>query len=270
MLSEQIKIAILDVQTTSKLVALRHIPGVRYEALVENRAASKRKSRPPPFEVSVNIFGPRSSSVEISRALSQVHAFLQHPHALNPDVDYYNPDILCYPGQKNTMNEFIGASIPVHLDGKSKVFNHVESILESLSQATEVFEMGQLSDAPNGLSSTLTLHQKKGVFFFLQREDEKFCENLSYNISKITGINPSMGVDGTLPGLGGLIADVMGLGKTLTTLASILQSASQAQDFTISGHPGSHVALGVILTKATLIVVPSIQLVENWESEIAK
>src|SRR4051794_15183242 len=58
---------------------------------------------------------------------------------------------------------------------------------------------------------------------------------------------------------GGIIADVMGLGKTLIVLAAILKSLLSAQFpvFNSSGIP--HPFQGKPLTRATLVVVPSIR-----------
>lgn len=58
--------------------------------------------------------------------------------------------------------------------------------------------------------------------------------------------------------LGGIIADGMGLGKTLTMIANIVASLSHADEFaasdTASGEPRTH----LIPVKATLVIVPSV------------
>lgn len=53
--------------------------------------------------------------------------------------------------------------------------------------------------------------------------------------------------------LGGIIADVMGLGKTLTSLASILHTLPLARSWASLGRVGD----GKIRTRATLVLVPS-------------
>lgn len=251
---EHTQVAMLDVQMTSKLVVLRQISGVRCEAVVPNRTILKRKAKSSsPFQISVNIFGPREAADEVSEALAKVNAFLQHPQTLNVDVEYHNPDMLIFPGQKTAMNDLIGTS--QLLLEESKLSRDVRGILESLGQVAEGDELGYLE----GLVSTLTQHQQQGVHFVIQREDDLFCRGLSARISQITGSGSPMQADGILFGLGGLIADVMGIGKTLTILTSILHSANKAQDFSYFGRPVSESEMKHSLTKATLVVVPSVR-----------
>ena len=87
---------------------------------------------------------------------------------------------------------------------------------------------------------------------------------------------------------GGILADVMGLGKTLTVLSAIVHSMDEACRFTLpSGETpvDDHLAYS---TQATLVVVPSArkctyapsnydwgklnlpELIEVWKSEIAR
>lgn len=249
---EQTQLAVLDVQMTSKLMVLRQISGVRCEAVVPNRTILKRRAKSSsPFQISINIFGPREAADEVSGALAKVHAFLQHPQTLKDDVEYYNPDMLIFPGQDTGMNHLIGSS--QLLSEENKLSRDVRGILESLTQVAECHDLGHLG----GLVSTLTQHQQQGVRFVLQREDALFCKELSAHVSQITGAESHMQADGMALGLGGLIADVMGIGKTLTMLTSILHSANKAQDFSYFGRPLSETEAS--LTKATLVVVPSVR-----------
>lgn len=57
--------------------------------------------------------------------------------------------------------------------------------------------------------------------------------------------------------LGGLVADVMGLGKTLTTLVSILRSTEKAVEFSYFNYHTKSSGIETVPTKATLVVVPS-------------
>lgn len=61
---------------------------------------------------------------------------------------------------------------------------------------------------------------------------------------------------------GGIIADVMGLGKTLTTLAAILYSLPEAKLFSDFYKKPLEKKAHRVRTKATLVVVPSAR---QWE-----
>lgn len=128
-----VEIAVLDVQTTSKLQVLNHIAGTRYEAVVELRNIVKRKSKSQePFDVTINILGPLDSADEVSLALSKAGVFLQHPEALDTKIDYFNPDILVFPGHEPMMREYIGVGTAT---GKQKHrIRDIEEILGSLGQ----------------------------------------------------------------------------------------------------------------------------------------
>ncbi|KAK3502961.1 SNF2 family N-terminal domain-containing protein [Neurospora crassa] len=66
---------------------------------------------------------------------------------------------------------------------------------------------------------------------------------------------------------GGLIADVMGMGKTLSTLVTILHTLQSAVDFAdFTSRQADHKTP----TRATLVVVPSRQLIDNWQSEVER
>lgn len=68
------------------------------------------------------------------------------------------------------------------------------------------------------------------------------------------------------PTLGGILADVMGLGKTLTILSLIIGSKSQASDFANMKPPEDDHDV-VTQSKATLLVCP-LSTIVNWEDQI--
>lgn len=252
--SDNVQLADLDIDTASKLMATRQIPGTRYEAVVEKRSITKRPAKTSsPFKLSINILGPSKAADEVSRVLAKVNAFLQHPQALGVDVDYCNPDMLVFGCQDSTMTHLVGAYTPLSWE-ETRLSRDVQGILESLGVVADGDQLGHIE----GLISGLTKHQQEGVRFVLQREDESYSGNLSQRILLATHADCSDRV-ALRPGLGGLIADVMGLGKTLTILASILHSPEKAYDFNHFGHPMTAPSDGSIPTKATLVVVPSIR-----------
>ncbi|ROV93251.1 hypothetical protein VPNG_09535 [Cytospora leucostoma] len=159
------------------------------------------------------------------------------------------------------MREFIG--IGTQSWQAENLKREFQDILGSLGQAMSQVDIGPVT----GLKSSLTKHQEVGTQFVLQREDETFGRNLSAWLIQVTGAhhteNEEMGL-----ALGGLVADVMGLGKSLTTLVSILRSKERASDFGFFNNQIKSTGIDIIPTKATLVVVPSAQILENWENEI--
>lgn len=103
---------------------------------------------------------------------------------------------------------------------------------------------------------TSSRHQEDGIHFVLQREDSEFSRHLSARLCQSIGVHCAE-INRTEVAFGGLIADIMRLGKTLTILVSILCSIEKSMEF---GHFNNHMKSGginTVPTKATLVVVPS-------------
>lgn len=148
-----VKFAVLDLQTATRLQSLNRIAGTRFEAVVELRNFNKRKiQNKSPFSLTVNILGPRDAADKVSLTLSQIDVFLQHPQALDSSVDYFNPDMLVFPGDETIMRKYIGIGTPSWKH--EHLVQDIEKILGSLGQgaASEGDELHPL----DGLKSALT------------------------------------------------------------------------------------------------------------------
>lgn len=88
------------------------------------------------------------------------------------------------------------------------------------------------------------------------REDTTLSRQLSEQVCQATGARYWEQAAGHTA-LGGIIADVMGLGKTLTTLTAILRSSEEALSFVFARPAALSLQGDVVRTKATLVVVPS-------------
>ncbi|KAI0516716.1 SNF2 family N-terminal domain-containing protein [Xylaria bambusicola] len=243
---------------------------LRLEAVVKSNIFHKRQRRAKyvslSFPILLNIFGSRRAADDVASQLSQVSAYLQHPQSpLEPGVVYHNPQFLSLPGENWDMGELIGTGNIPNLAHEEKISEVVGRILESLTQ-TNTAEDEKLELKLNvGLASKLKLHQENGLRFILQREEEAFGKRISSWLSKAVNLQSEV----PLPlSFGGLIADVMGLGKTLTMLAAILQSMPIAENFSNFYEMSGNDRLQQIRTKATLVVVSSIQVLDSWVSEI--
>lgn len=146
------KLAILDIETTSNLQKLNKIKETWSEAVVELRNIVKRPKSKKPIALTVNIFGPRKAADEVSAALSKINVYLQHPRVLDSEVEYFNPDMLIFPGDEPVLREYIGAGTASWQH--NHVIKDIENILGSLEQdaAPEDNELYPI----DGLKSALT------------------------------------------------------------------------------------------------------------------
>lgn len=228
-----------------------------------------------PMNLTVNILGPHKAAAKVSLALSRINAFLQHPRARDSSIEYYNPDMLVLPGYEPIMKESVSeGTLAWKQDHLSQ---DIENILGSLGQhiapelegdelypidglrsALTKLVLGTVSNNTTASMSILTdiRHQETGARFVLKREDETFSEHLTTRICNVTSAPYPEHKDGRIA-LGGVIADVMGMGKTLTTLVSILRSSEKALEFVFARPAICPLEGDIIRTKATLVVVPS-------------
>lgn len=148
-----VEFAVLDLQTASKLQNLNQIEGTHFEAVVEVRSIAKRRVQSKkPISLTVNILGPRKAADEVSLALSRINVFLQHPQALDSSVDYYNPELLVFPGDEPIMRDYIGVGTPSWKH--EHLLKDIEKIFGSLGQ--DIGPEGDKFYPIDGLKSALT------------------------------------------------------------------------------------------------------------------
>ncbi|KAG4254581.1 hypothetical protein FPRO03_06921 [Fusarium proliferatum] len=237
------------------------------------RGKRKRSGKGLPIDISVNIYGPRNLISEVDEALSEIgtyRTYLQHPEFLEPGIPYINPQFFYPTSQKTDLRHFVGSSAQ-ESGTKSKLSQEVEDVMESLDVLSEEITV------PSGggqdlhpildrflLNTRLKEHQLKGVEFILGRESEEVATQMHRHM--LLSIHHSLLSHSDKPGRGGILADVMGLGKTLTMLSAILCSKQLAQSFsygTMSNSYRNHAPLSI-----TLVVLPSRQVLDVWQNEI--
>ncbi|WPB02167.1 uncharacterized protein RHO25_006801 [Cercospora beticola] len=69
---------------------------------------------------------------------------------------------------------------------------------------------------------------------------------------------------------GGILADEMGLGKTLTAISLIVSSMDRGKHFAsqLSTHNSPRMPTSLLRTRATLVAVPSTQLMDSWFKQL--
>jgi hypothetical protein len=150
-----VMLAVLDTRSASKLTALKDTPMIRFEAVLHSSVFTKRQRRntkqSQSFPVSINIFGPESAADEAACRLSEVHAYLQHPESLLPEVKYHNPQFLTFANEDLNMSALIGT---VNNSGQDLQINVAEEISRLLESLTDV-AIGASLESPVGLISKL-------------------------------------------------------------------------------------------------------------------
>ncbi|KAJ4007425.1 hypothetical protein NW766_010110 [Fusarium irregulare] len=212
----------IDLITAKKLEVLDRQDRVYTKAVFEARYLNqlRTKKRNQPFSISVNIYGPQSDAGDIGKRLADVQGSLQHPFYLEDGVEYLNPQFFQLEEETAYMTHLVGLD-ESQIQAKA-LSDALENVLTSLDRSVGNPTISELDVIPDDLVTPL-------------KESDKV---------------PSLA-------LGGILADVMGLGKTLTMITSVSATHLAAMNFqeTNTGCNIDH--LTNLRTSATLVVVTS-------------
>ncbi|KAK2605749.1 hypothetical protein N8I77_008564 [Diaporthe amygdali] len=268
---------------------LSNVDGVRLEGFIALRqifAARKKASiTMPVMAVDINIYGKREDAFPVGKILSSFGICLQQPVYGLENTTYYNPHFL-------HVDEFLGLG-PAHetprfqIRARADTNSHevefsdpstpepeqddipteVDNVLSSLSHHAI---LGKKAGAV-ALKSQLKEYQMEGLDFICRRETGELPLELVVNDSgdqvyqhTIIGARRPQPSDIK----GGILADEMGVGKTMVALATIAASLDRASDFVSSTPTNEAKITGRRRSKATLIIAPSSLVIDGWVDQI--
>ncbi|KAF2494437.1 hypothetical protein BU16DRAFT_562094 [Lophium mytilinum] len=217
----------------------------------------------------ITLYGFQENSDTVGDFLAEKEYFLQAPDDYNRSVRYFNPQMLLRPVTDFQAYLDIESETPSNqtLPMDTATESRISAVLDSASGPTKFSEV-QVS---NKLETELMVHQKKALAMMVEKERGNIISpefpSVWLETRDLAGkpkyqntiTNSSRRQDPSVC-LGGILADDMGLGKSLTALAliagSMQESISPSKDQST-------------LNDSTLIVAP-LSTLPNWENEIAK
>ncbi|KAL7269867.1 hypothetical protein RUND412_007451 [Rhizina undulata] len=264
----------VDINTARALAPLMDKKLVRTQARL--MAREKRGGEKVGDQVSqhlkmfINIYGTKNVIATVGTMLSQKNVFLQRP-LYSDGLEYKNPHY----GENNarTWSRSSGRS---NGSGPSYVSRTAEEakadvngVFDSLLRSDKLPEM----DPPAGIKTPLLSHQKQGLYFLKSKERERtFSEDEAGNsslwrlrkrsgggVSYYNVITGEESRDRPAEVLGGILADMMGLGKTLQIISLIVSTFEEAETFSTAASMNA---------KTTLLISP-LSTIGNWEEQIA-
>jgi SNF2 family DNA or RNA helicase len=277
----------IDVRTSLGLAPLMDSTNlkIRVQARLDSRKA-KEHERPgylcsDSYNATINLYGPKRNAVQIGKFLSQKQVYLRQPYSVDKDIDVCNPHVLnnaAYP-RITQLSPLAGSGYVTRT--VEEVRNDVISMFDTLEKSETLPEM----EPSDTIITPLLSHQKQALYFMTNKEQTRVFssgeekqgslwrlrhrpngQKVYYNV--ITGREEVQQPHETL---GGILADMMGLGKTLSILALIAESvvdglewAKQIPPNTV-GHDGNVLKRN---SKTTLLVAP-LSVIANWEEQIA-
>ncbi|KAJ3542098.1 hypothetical protein NM208_g4029 [Fusarium decemcellulare] len=238
------------------------------------RGKASKALTPGPFTTGrltrIVIYGLFTDKDPIGRHLSAAELYLQHPllDEYDQSVEYYNPHLLLRPGSEMPRIE------DLHLQGEEETLPGSDALDEvSQGKIWRIFDMAsggegvpEVTPSPR-LKTTLEKHQLTALEMMIEREhgvikDAKFPTLWEFSPGTK---NPRNKVTGRLeknPAMlgGGILADEMGFGKTLSTLALICWHMDARNSSAIERAEGCSTSL-VVAPKSTLL---------GWQSQIKR
>ncbi|KAL3477940.1 SNF2 family N-terminal domain-containing protein [Aspergillus californicus] len=229
------------------------------------------------IRVNINVYGLDSQRDEVGKELSGKGLFLQAPDACRPGVSYDNPHILRMDGMDETDSEEEeeAAEVEVVETSPERDEDFEETIAEVFRSLRRADGLHRVEGGDN-LNRALYPHQEEALDFMTQRETGDISDE--YRLWKPTpfgGENMYSHIitntqQQELPDEsgGGILADEMGMGKSLTTLVLIGKTMRDARHWVDYRKRSQDAALAETPCRATLVIVPSRVLINTWVREI--
>ena len=231
--------------------------------------------------VNVNVYGARTAARRIGQEMSSHKIYLQRPDYIRPNIAYDNPHVLklvnFQPSIVNHTTDVQEETQPESEAQKTEAFKEtISNIYSSLTRNQSLVGI----EGDDRLKTKLLRHQRLALEFMAQRERGPVPEKYRlWKPSEVEGkpcyrhviTNNPTHLEHPETG-GGILADEMGMGKTLSILALILRTLDAAH-YWASEHGGAPHAAHRELSdrrrsRATLIVASSDLMINEWFHEM--
>ncbi|EQL35173.1 hypothetical protein BDFG_03154 [Blastomyces dermatitidis ATCC 26199] len=228
------------------------------------------------YRITINLYGPRKMADGIGKHLGQKNVWLGTPNSVEAGMSTYNPHA------ERRLVRAASTANRLAVQSETRTAEEINSaVTKMLDQLTSAENIPQM-EPPASIKTPLLAHQKQALWYMLHKEKprtfgEKEEENNSlwrihyqsngqkcYRdiISGVTLFEEPPQV------YGGLLADMMGLGKTLSILSLVISThleslewALHTVDKRLLNNPAAR------NVKSTLLVCP-LSAVGNWVNQI--
>ncbi|KAF9890716.1 hypothetical protein FE257_005582 [Aspergillus nanangensis] len=279
----------IDARTAAVIVPLLDSPALQVD-LTARLNVRKRLPNEIPwapcsalYQVTITLYGLRKDADLVGRQLGQNNIWLGVPFSVEAGVPVFNP----HAEMRRAQQAFLPA---VAARGRASSVNYEVRTVEEVNDAVmKMFDQLQSADnipemeTPSSLLTPLLRHQKQALWFMTEKEKPRRFgpkeednnslwrgEVRSNGAKRYREIISGMVMDEEPPQtLGGLLADMMGLGKTLSILSLVVSSLGQSREWA-EMPPDSELVQsqpGIRNTKTSLLVVP-LSTVNNWVQQI--
>ena len=233
------------------------------------------------FDMTINLYGPKDKASAMGKFLSQKNIWLRTPFMVDAGIEIDNPHapVIAAPRTSLGTGTSTGSGYGYVTRTVEEVRSDVIGMFDSLEKSENLPEM----DADPRITTELLSHQKQGLYFLTNKEKERIFSDKEEGNSSLWRLrhhpNGQRSYYNVITGteertkppevLGGILADMMGLGKTLSMLSLVVGSLEQATQFGEQPAPERDGEKALIRNSKTTLLVSPLSTVANWEDQIA-
>ena len=235
------------------------------------------------FDITINLYGPKIKAQPLGKFLRQRNVLLGPPFMVDNGIEVVNPHQPADTPPRTSLGGIQGAPrvAPGYVVRTAEeIHNDIVGMFDSLEQSENLPEV----EADPRIITPLLRHQKQGLYFLTKKEEKRiFSDNDEDNNSlwrlryrhngPPTYYNVITGTEERNKPpevLGGILADMMGLGKTLSILSLIVGSLEAAIEWEEIGLlPEMDRERALVRNSRTTLLVSPLSTLANWEDQIA-
>lgn len=282
----------VDIRTSQALSRIMDSRNPKFRTQARLNARNRKPDDYPGKECSeyldmtINLYGPRNKAASMGKFLSQKNMWLRQPFMVDTGIEIFNPHQPAVAPPRTTGSGTNAHSSLATGPGtgyvsrtNEEITREVTGLFDSLQQTEYLPEL----DPDPRVVTELLGHQKQGLYFMTTKEKERIFSDSekdnnslwrlnTYGNGRRTYYNVITGQEErTMPPevLGGILADMMGLGKTLSILALVVGSLEQAAQWGERPAPEMDRGKPLIRNSKTTLLVSPLSTVANWEEQIA-
>lgn len=277
----------VDAKTAAAIVPLLDSPALKVEMTARLDVRRRLEDEWPwqecsaLYRVSINLYGLRKDAELVGKHLGQRNVWLGTPNMVEQGIPVFNPHAERRRAQPlYTPSTSRGRpNVSYEVRTAEEVNDAVMKMFDQLKSAENLPEM----EPPPLVSTPLLRHQKQALWFMTEKEkprrfgpreeDNNSLWRIAYRANGTKCYREIISgtvVDEEPPQvLGGLLADMMGLGKTLSILSLVAATLPESRKWeSMIPHPGLvRSSPGIRNTRTTLLVSP-LSAVNNWVMQI--
>lgn len=262
------------------LAEIREYRSVEIRAFVEtNRVyhvcSRAKKPSEATLKSEINIYGPVDDARSVGNRLGSAKIFLQDPDHGIQNIEYYNPHVIRFPGieepaPRNTKECFL-TNKPNHKENMKRTHDGIDYTISTAYHSLTRFRNLERTQGAH-ITTQLLPHQEIALHFMMQREIGPISPEYSlwsYERNIMTPLYrhklthaESAEVPDELGG--GILADDMGMGKSLSALALITKTFEMAHLWSQEVPSTTR----KLRARASLIIVPSTLIMNSWLKEV--